>query len=640
MAFQNPKDPFSDSGKKRGILNRIFNGVQDSTQRIAKSLGNSTHHKQQQTDHRSKKLKTKDSRFDTNSSRESSFSKTNFALYVDTNGKLRVMSYKIFGFVNESLSTYPCPIPQRLFVRCQSPSDTTVMQVIDLFGIFFRKEHILNIGKITFREVEGVTYYQEFPNSQKAKDPKTEKGTWIPVDVPSLLITVHCGMRTSLTLNYIGLAGPDNIVDVTKAYHFTDRCGGVLSEPQTSFLRGLRAFNWAGLVEYKTTENLDRGTHFNERIYLANMYRNIQVLENVHHQTKSELERVVGLCDQLSNRCQELERRLACRDDKGTRSRKIDDDDDYEGQGRSANSRSQVSRGSRSILLAGTCGAGKTVLACRLSSGSYPDTVSSMCVKKYQIKPRPFSNNEEATVEEKREIYLDKEKTILPCIPGVPGVDSIFQTIDFPGHGRFRNLLKKQLMTARSVIFLVDAIELCGHGGCSDIQPKTKYKNNNTKRNTTHSMTSVAELLYDILVNPVFSERAVEYPDQSGVLIVCNKIDMLELKKKAKKDVSNAASAMDVGEIVCNHVRSCLENELDIMRDTKSSLQVEGQDGDNSFDAGNDDDEDSLPMTLGVEGEQFTFARGTLVPVRFISASLKNGENMKRIYEFINHAME
>lgn len=141
------------------------------------------------------------------------------------------------------------------------------------------------------------------------------------------------------------------------------------------------------------------------------------------------------------------------------------------------------------IILAGPVNSGKTTLFYQLNDGEKPGVVASM------------------------------QENVAVCSVGGKQV----RVLDIPGHHSFRNKLEASLRDAAGIVFLVDAVEITPH------------------------KVEAAEMLYEILINPIFQKR------RSPILIACNKADLEE-----------EAHSVDF-------IRKTLEKQLEAMKKTKTA---------------------------------------------------------------------
>ena len=174
-----------------------------------------------------------------------------------------------------------------------------------------------------------------------------------------------------------------------------------------------------------------------------------------------------------------------------------------------------------SVLLLGVCGAGKTALFQTLRSGSpYLTTVTSM-------------EANDAT-------FLMEGKTRKSGV-----VAKKLRVVDLPGHPRLAGLLETQLKTARSAVFVIDAVDFASR------------------------RREIAERLFHALqtIAKAKGRAARTFP----IVVACNK--------------SEKITAHPIG-----FIKSRLEKEMDALLRTAGSLAETGSKGDHGKDATNRDD--------------------------------------------------
>mmetsp|Transcript_27374 Transcript_27374/g.52120 ORF Transcript_27374/g.52120 Transcript_27374/m.52120 type:complete len:242 (+) Transcript_27374:61-786(+) len=195
------------------------------------------------------------------------------------------------------------------------------------------------------------------------------------------------------------------------------------------------------------------------------------------------------------------------------------------------------------IVVIGPCGGGKTSLFLQLYKGDLGQgTVTSM-----EANQATFN---------------------------LTGVKKAVKMVDVPGHRRVRSVLDKHIVSARAIIFMVDAVDF----------------------STTGYVRSAADMLYDAL-----SKRSLQR-SRVPVLVACNKMDY------------SSAHSVDF-------VRKRLEKEIEQLRNTRTAMSDTGKGG------------ASEEGPLGKPGHTFSFAN-SVNPVTFCGISVTQNE-LGPLFDFI-----
>jgi len=144
--------------------------------------------------------------------------------------------------------------------------------------------------------------------------------------------------------------------------------------------------------------------------------------------------------------------------------------------------------------------------------------------------------------------------------------------VDYPGHIKLRSQLTDVLNRAKKIIFVVDS---------SRMQFQAR---------------DASEFLYDLFTSPSMENGP-------PMLVVCNKSDVAGARPPAR-------------------VKLTLQQELEKIRNTRQSMEVNG-----------DQAADAIP--LGREGQQFTMERDAPIKVTFAATSVKNN-SIESVLDFIN----